>query len=121
MDVIKKLLKRITHSEFLAHTAPLFKDMNLLDLDGMNKYALGCYVYKNKDSLYNALLPVHRYGTRTRNLLRVPFHKTDIFTKSFLFQAPILWNNMTNNCPHILESHNLIAFKRQFKNFVLNN
>ena len=125
LDQIRKLLKRIirnaTHSEFLAPSAPLFKELNVLNFDGMSKYALGCYVFKNKDALHNLYIPAHRYNTRRNNLLRLPSHKTDIFTKSFIYQAPIMYNFIANNCPNILESPHLFSFKRQFKKFLLSS
>ena len=52
LDLVNKLLKRIirnaTHSEFLAPSAPLFKELKVLDLKGISQYALGCYVFKTK-------------------------------------------------------------------------
>ena len=47
--ILKKNIRNVTNSEFLAHTAPLFKSMKILDFTGMRKLLLATYLYKYKD------------------------------------------------------------------------
>ena len=55
LDPIIKLQKRcvrlISNSDYLAHTAPLFKQLRLLNIMNIRKYHLALYFFKNRGTL----------------------------------------------------------------------
>ena len=64
--VQKRILKTITHSHILDHSAPIFNRTKILNLDDIYNYHLGIYMYKLElsNSLSN---PQHSYCTRYGN------------------------------------------------------
>ena len=107
----------ITRSEYLAHTRPLFQRTQILDLDNIRKLSLGIYCYKNRDS-FDHLLAAHNYPTRNRNRLRPVRHRTSQFKKSFIYQAPIIWNEINTQIPEIDNIGSLAKFKHKYKNLL---
>ena len=70
----KKIIRNITNSEYLAHTAPLFNQLQLLNIDKLRKYHLGIYFYKNMGTLLPELQVFHNYATRNRHRPRPEHH-----------------------------------------------
>ena len=111
--VQKRLIRLITKSDYLAHTRPLFQRTKILDLESILKYCLGLHCYKNRDK-FNYLLAVHNYPTRLRNQLRPIMHRTSKFEKSFIYQAPILWNQINTQLTDINNLNTIQKFKRKY-------
>ena len=88
--LLKRIIRNITHSDFLAHTRPLFQQCQILDFDGVRKLSLGKYVYINRDTLLTPLVPGHEYPTRNRHRFRLPERNTALFERSFLYEGPRL-------------------------------
>ena len=118
--VQKRLIRLITKSEYLAHTRPLFRRTKILDLESIRKYCLGLYCYKNKDN-FDHLLATHTYSTRHRYQLRPIRHRTSKFEKSFIYQAPILWNQIRTQINDINNFNSLQIFKRNYKKILISN
>ena len=116
----KRILRIITKSEFLAHTRPLFKSTRILNVENLRKLSLAVYCYRNKNNL-NHLMAQHDYFTRHRNQLRPAIHRTSHFEKSFIYQAPIIWNDIVSNQHHIAESPLINIFKRRYKSHLIAN
>ena len=78
LDVLKKMQKKIirniTNSDYLAHTAPLFNQLQLLNIDKLRKYYLGIYFYKNIRTLLPELQYLHNHFTRNRHRPRPEHH-----------------------------------------------
>ena len=118
--ILKRIIRNVTNSEFLAHTAPLFKRLKILDLDGVRKVSLASYFYKTQNISVPPLIPNHRYDIRNRDRLRPPQHRLTLFQNSFLFQAPRLWNDLIFEYPrNIVNSPNIKLFKRRLKHYLV--
>ena len=118
--IMKRIIRNITKSEFLAHTEPLFKRMKILDLEGIRKISLATYYYSNQVDNIPPLVATHDYETRHRNRLRPPQHRHTLFHNSFLYQAPSFWNTLTYDYPpNIKNAPNLRIFKNRLKKFIL--
>ena len=117
----KRIIRNITNSDFLAHTAPLFHHCKILNVDNVIKFALGSYFYSH---FIHDLAPFqanHTHLTRHRLRLRPPQHHTSLFQRSFLVQAPMFWNTVVENYPpNILSSNNLKSFKKKLKSYLIN-
>ena len=118
--ILKRVIRNIARSEFLAHTKPLFKRLKILDLDNLRKLSLGQYFYRSRNVNEMPLLRNHNYLTRHRHILRLPQHRLTRTQQSFVVQAPLIWNEIiTNYPPHIKDATTLRAFKRRLKNYLL--
>ena len=116
----KRLIRLITNSDFLAHTQPLFQQLQILNIENMRKYSLAIYFFKNSHSLLPSLQGRHHYGTRHRDRPRPVRHSKTIFQKSFVYQAPIIWNELLDRANALISnSVNLKCFKRKLKQYFL--
>ena len=111
--ILKRIIRNITHSEFLAHTEPLFRELRILDIQKTRKLALAMYFYQNRDEIIQMLTAEHQYMTRHRNRLRPAIHNHTLYEKSFIYQAPKLWNEINHHFQ--LDNLNHLT-PRQFKN-----
>ena len=110
----KRLIRLITRSDILAHTSPLFRRTKILNLENLRKLTLGLYCFKNKNN-FDHLQARHNYPTRQRNQLRPIRHRTSQFEKSFVYQAPLLWNELNNTIPDLININMIKKFKRIYK------
>ena len=78
--------------------------------------------YHNRDEIILALAPNHQYPTRHRARLRPTIHKHTLYEKSFLNQAPELWNEISHHL-QLENLNNLTAnqFKWKLKQVLLDN
>ena len=116
----KRIIRNIARADFLAHTEPLFKQLGLLDLEGIRKLSLALHYFQYRSDYQQALQPNHSYPTRHRDQLRPPIHSGTLFEHSFLYQAPRIWNEIqalfpNNSLDEICKS----AFKHRMKKFLL--
>ena len=118
--ILKRAIRNVTKSEFLAHTKPLFKLMNILDLEGTRKMSLASYFFRTREINVPPLLATHGYQTRQRDRLRLPQHRLTLYHNSFLYQAPSFWNIIINDFPpQIKNSPNICIFQRRLKKHLL--
>ena len=65
--ILKRAIRNVTKSDFLAHTEPLFKNMKILALEGTRKLSLALHFFNSRDINIPPLLATHRYHTRHRD------------------------------------------------------
>ena len=117
--VQKRIIRLITKSEFLAHTEPLFAQSKILSVEKLRKLSLATYCFNNLNKLNNEHQFYHVYNTRNRDRLRPYHHRNSLIEKSFLVQAPIIWNDILDNVPNITNSPSLSSFKKKYKTYLL--
>jgi len=122
----KRAIRIITASDYLTNTSPLFKEMNILKFDDINKAQLAVFMYK----FYNNELPIslknyfkyvhnyHEHNTRQHKHLYVERYKTRIKSSSVKIAGPKLWNSLDVN---IKRSVSCSVFKRRFIKNIINN
>ena len=112
---LKKVVRIITNSAYLAHSSPLFKQTQILKLEDISKISIASLIYANKSILQN-LLPTHNYSTRQRDLPRTPAHRLTGFRHSTTYLGPVIWNTIP---PNIQNSLSLNVFKNKLKKHYL--
>ena len=92
----KRIVRIICGTEFLAHTAPFFRTLEILDMFNFSAFFVAYFMY----SYHNNLLPhtfnttfvtyreVHTYNTRNANTYRPYFRKTNIKQFTILHLGP---------------------------------
>ena len=122
----KKIIRLITFSERLAHTEPLFLQLNILPIDKLIQDRIGLFMYK----MYNGLHPptinnmyiknsdIHTHNTRHKNYLHVSMAHSDLYAKSFYCSSILIWNEIMNK---IEVSISFPQFKIVLKQYLLVN
>ena len=96
----KRAIRLITNSEWNAHTAPLFRDMNILTIYQLNLLHVASFMYK----VHNNLLPqyfvdmfmsncnVHSHNTRQCDDFPVPYHRLVPTSNNIRVYGVNIWN-----------------------------
>ena len=122
----KKAIRLITSKPKMTHTAPLFKQLNLLNLSQLYTFAINMFMFK---FTYRLLPPVftdmfvynssvHTYQTRQDYLLHVPLSQSVVLSNSIRIKGVTIWNAI-HKCVNIECS--LACFKRKLKDFLLSH
>ena len=117
----KRIIRIITFSGFLDHTAPLFSYLKILHFENLYKYHVLVNTYKAINSpvfpncvreILDFYRNIHTHQTRTINNLKIPFRKKKICTFGLKYNGPRLWNDLHKS---IRESSSLSTFKFKLK------
>ena len=112
------MVRTLTNSDYLAHTPPLFQQLNILPIYKLRQYHLALYFNKYRNSLLPQLLSHHTYFTRNRDRPRPVRHTKSIFENSFIYQAPKFWNELLDHHPETI-ALNTSSFKTHLKKILL--
>ena len=125
IKIQKRAIRLITHSEWLAHTAPLFHRLKLLNLK--NIYTMNVMLFMFK--CYHGMLPpvfdgmfilnssVHVYHTRQSNLYHSPKWRLEVVRRSVRVQGVAIWNMFASKISH---ECSIATFKHHVKYALLN-
>ena len=112
----KRIVRTIADADYLAHTSPLFKRLNLLKLvDLYNFQAVLDTHQKIQKGLYQI---EHNVNTRSCNLAKPKSHRLTRTQQSITFSGPKLWNSLP---PEIRLIKSLSIFKKKLKTHYLSN
>ena len=75
---IQQAVRAITKSDYLAHSAPLFSRLNVLNIYQVNSFHVGKFMYKYQNRLLPSIFldlfqtssQIHNYNTRSATSLR---------------------------------------------------
>ena len=128
MDLLHKLQKKAlricTGSHYLSHSAPIFKELNTLNIFDIYTYniaILGFYFFKNMlphniSAMFCTNDTVHNYDTRNSNNLHMYVVKSNLIKNSIRHQFPVIWYTI----PTEIRSYNSLArFKRELKKYLV--
>ena len=129
LSCLEKLQKRciriITSSRWDAHTAGLFKTLQILPLSQLYSLKLLVFLYKylngNLSSLFSNYFirnnEMHNYPTRSGNLFSVPKANTDLRKRTLRYSAINIYNSLYSTIDF---SVRISSFKRKIKVYFLN-
>ena len=121
----KKAVRIICRSNYIEHTAPLFKSLELLTVHKVYDLKCTLFIYKCLNCHYFPELKMriqrqseyHNYNTRGRNLFRnVDIVRLRICQRSFLNHGINTWNSLI---PEIKESNSIHILKSAMKQHLL--
>ena len=121
----KKVLKSITFSDMMAHSKPLFHDLQLLKLNDIHNVHISLFVYECVNGLspayfadfFNLLSNKHMFMTRqsTKGNLFLERRNTDQYgIRSIQFSGVKLWNSIP---PNIRASKSLNTFRNELNKY----
>ena len=122
----KKCMRTKAKSDFLAHTKPLFKSSQLLDINKLFNFNCAKFIFEilntDKYQIYKQKLlqsqANHNYNTRNSALLRPPFERLKKFMISFFNNGVRVWNNLKD---FVKNSRKIREFRIKMKNWLLYN
>ena len=122
--VQKKMIRVITSSDWLAHTSPLFRKLNILRLDDIYFNSLAVFMFKILNSNHMPHLKelilsnnvITSFSLRS-DRIRLPFYKKSLFHKSVLYSGPKLWNELSLDLKNTRTLH---SFKKNLKLYLVN-
>ena len=111
----------MTFSYYFAHTAPIFRDLEILTIDQLIVHRIGTVMYKFNygllpdvlSTMYRKKCENHSYNTRSKDMFRISSG-----TKTFLNISARIWNSPMVNLDTDVS---LIKFKESLKQYPLNN
>jgi hypothetical protein len=120
----KRAIRTITFSHFNAHTAPLFRKLNILSAHNVNRLQVACFMYQ---AMHNSLPPhycamftknclFHSYNTRQSDKVHITTHRLNIKRFTIRIFGPTLWNQLPQ---HLTQAPNLVTFKRLYRKHLL--
>ena len=120
----KRLIRIITCSKFREHTKPLFKKLEILNLNGIYQYLLSTFMYRMRHndlpsifgSMFTINSNIHMYPTRCAKDYRIPAWRLQIRKRSPAIQAAGTWNSLP---APLKQSIDLNAFKTNLKKHIL--
>jgi hypothetical protein len=120
----KRAVRLITFSHWQCHTKPLFKRLNLLSVQKINRLQLACFMYNATHRLLPAHFTkmfmsntdVHTYDTRHREHLHLLYYRTNVCKYTARFLGPSLWNALSEEIKN-LPTYNI--FKKRMSELLL--
>jgi hypothetical protein len=121
----KRAVRIITRSKYNAHTAPLFKELKILNLNSIYTLSLANMFYKIKCNKIlgtiklTKLDQIHQYQTRLAksNNYYSELCKTKLSQNSFIAAGIRKWRDIPNNIKQLPEH----TFRPKLKIFLLEN
>ena len=121
----KKAVRIITFSDFLAHTSPLFKELNLLKFIDIVDFHTALFMFRysrgnlpgNFDGCFNLVCNTHLYGTRaaSKTTFSLPLTRTNYGLFNIRFCGPKVWNTIDES----FKSLSMTCLKKKFKNQII--
>ena len=117
----KKAVRIICNVKAREHTAPLFKELNLLKVAEISTYALGCFMFRYIrretpevfDEFFEHNSDIHNYYTRQVSELHVPSVKSNLGKMGARCRGVSVWNTIMR---HRIETNvTEYTFKRKLK------
>ena len=120
----KRIVRIITLSHYQAHSRPLFKQLNILDVYQLNEYMCAILIFKHVNTelpkyisdMFIKNCAIHTYNTRHKN----QYHRWNVSTEFELYScrhhAPTIWNSLPS---YITSISFYNRFKRYLKQFLI--
>ena len=117
----KKIIRIMTFTSYHAHTAPIFRDLEILTIDTLIVHRIGVAMYKFNNgflpevlnAMYRKNCEIHSYNTRNKDMFRISSG-----TQTFSNISARIWNSLMVNLDINVS---LIKFKESLKQYLLSN
>lgn len=113
----KRSVRTISGQPFLAHTDPIFKDLETVKFNNIYLLHFGKFLYQFKVGLlpqtfnnmfcYN--VKIHSYNTRNASLFHIPKCRTNIKKFALRHQGPKFFNSLNKNIQASISLSSLLS------------
>jgi hypothetical protein len=116
----KKSIRTVCNAEFLANTAPLFKQEKILPFDKLIEYNVARFMFNYRNGsqpdffngTWKKISEIHDYPVRNADDFHIPYFRNMYLKSHPLFSFPLIWNAL----PREIKDCNS---KREFSNKLL--
>ena len=116
---LKKVVRIMTFSDFQAHSAPLFKELKILDLDKQIQFNLGKLFWKiEHEQLPPAILDIFKKVTHSGRVITSSFYRTTYKERFILNSGQQNWKLIPKE---IKKQPKISLFSKQYKEHLLNH
>ena len=124
LDCLVKLQKRVVRiicfENYFAHTEGLFKYVNIMKFEQINKYMTALFVYRALHNMYPKFISdlflhnsdVHSYNTRQKHNLHFSRFYSNVALFSIRFHGLKIWNGIPHIIRQLIPFH---LFKKKLK------
>ena len=120
----RKVVRIINNSSYMSDTEPIFKALQIFNVEQIYSYKTLLFVYKYHNGMYNDILPnffthncvIHSYNTRFNKNLHTPLVLKDTYHRSVKITGIKLWNKLINRVDCNVTFN---VFKKQLKKYIL--
>ena len=116
----KKAIRMCTHSDYLAHTDPIFYQLRIIKVHDIHTYQTAIFMFKYTQNLlplfqniYTPNYNIHSYPTRHRNDFHLNNPRLLIAHRSIRHHGPDIWNSLPEQLKLCVS---LFSFKATMKN-----
>ena len=122
----KKAIRICTNSHFIAHTSPLFKELNCVTFYDSISLKLGIFMFKFVNGLlpdifiqyFKRNLAIHQFNTRNKNNFVLPFCRLTLKqNNSVIYKGSKLWNELDSTLKNVNMTS---SFRSKFKKHIVN-
>jgi len=122
----KKTIRMITRSKYNEHTKPIFKQLNILDLNKLYLHKMVQFMYKINNNLlpspvvkiYKHNYELHLHNTRQHNQPHIQHRRTQLASKQITHTGPDIWHNLPLN---FKQSNSVKILKKTYKKYLIEN
>ena len=115
----------MTFSKFNESTKPIFTELKLLDLFGLNTFIVSLFMYLQRANtlpkIFNNYFlqndDLHHYNTRSAKDLQVEYHRTNYGKFSLKAKGIKIWNDLPDD---VRKSNSYSIFNRKMKMILFN-
>jgi len=120
----KRAVRIVYKTTYREHTSPVFKMLNILKLQDINKFQIAVFMYKYHHNLLPLIFDdffclnadIHTYYTRHSNALHMPAVRTTLRQRSIVFVGPLIWNQINTN---FYSLPSVASFKFHYKRLLM--
>jgi len=120
----KRAVRIVYKTTYREHTSPVFKMLNILKLQDINKFQIAVFMYKYHHNLLPLIFDdffclnadIHTYYTRHSNALHMPAVRTTLRQRSIVFVGPLIWNQININ---FYSLPSVASFKFHYKRLLM--
>ena len=119
----KKAIRIVSHSDYRAHTMPIFDRLKILNIYNMYIYQSAIFMFSCSHSMLPGVLTnyfklnsqVHTCITRNFFNYHLPFVRLSSYQKSIFYNGPKIWNELPEE---IKSSQTFTIFKTHLKQYL---
>ena len=120
-----KVLHIILHVKSRSSAEPLYKELDIMKFENINKYRIGNFMYRYICSLVPDTFSsffirdkdIHSHNTRTADHFHIPIVKTDLGKTGIKYRGAVIWNILIKDGINVDVSE--AVFKKFLKNWLM--
>ena len=124
IKIQKRALRTIVHASYRAPSAPIYKSLQVLNIDQIHKYKVVLFMYKVRHGNFPSVIcdmfqlntVYHQHRTRQCLDYHVPIYRKEHSKSNIFYKGVLLWNELNKKIDY---NCNYYSFKKRLKRYLL--